>query len=96
MTTVSQRSVPFFRSIAWRLALAAMALVMLSTLSLYALTASSVRRQALQSVESNVNTDMAGLADLYAAGGKDELVRRIAERLQYANPNDRAVYRLDG
>ncbi|MEF2147861.1 sensor histidine kinase [Aquilutibacter rugosus] len=95
MTTVSQRSVPFFRSIAWRLALAAMALVMLSTLSLYALTASSVRTQALQSVESNVNTDMAGLADLYAAGGKDELMRRIAERLQYANPNDRAVYRLD-
>lgn len=95
MGTTSQRTVPFFRSIAWRLALAAMALVILSTLSLYAVTASRMRSQAMQSVEANVNTDMAGLADLYAAGGKDELIRRIAERLQYANPNDRAVYRLD-
>lgn len=65
----------FARLMWWAIGLSA-ALV----LALWLLTHNTVETMSGASVERAVDVDLAGLVDIYASGGQDELVRRIADR----------------
>ena len=51
---------------------------------LWVLTDRTIRGTLETSAQQAVDLDLAGLADIYASGGKDELVRRIEDRLAIA------------
>ena len=53
-------------------------------LGLWVLTDRTIRGTLDASAREAVDLDLAGLADIHASGGQDELVRRIDDRLALA------------
>lgn len=68
-------------SVFGRLTLIFLAISLASTLVLYLAVARTVRQQSAQALAREIDTDLAGLSDIYATGGKAELVARIRDRL---------------
>lgn len=68
-------------SVFGRLTLIFLAISLASTLVLYLAVARTVRQQSAQALAREIDTDLAGLSDIYATGGKTELVARIRDRL---------------
>ncbi len=65
----------------------AMALSVLLVAALWLLTHATIERTSRDALERAVDVDLAGLVDIYASGGEEELRRRIADRLALV-PND--------
>lgn len=82
-------------SIVWRISIVAVVAAALAIAALAAVTYRTTRDVAVATVERAVATDLAGLADIFASGGPDELVRRLQDRLAISQPEGRrAAYRL--
>jgi signal transduction histidine kinase len=63
--------------------------------ALWLLTHQTIGRTARHALESAVDVDLAGLVDIYASGGQEELVRRIDDRLAFvSNDGEAAHYML--
>ncbi|MBB3981377.1 signal transduction histidine kinase [Sphingobium fontiphilum] len=77
-----------FRSVFGRVTLSALLVSLVSTLILFAIVDQIVRADARAMLGREVDTDLAGLADIYVSGGPAELTARIADRL--------SVERIDG
>ena len=58
-----------------------MALCVVLVTALWLLTHATIERTSSAAIERAVDVDLAGLVDIYASGGEDELVRRITDRL---------------
>jgi len=71
----------YARSIFARLVWAAAALSTLLCVSLWAVTDQTVRATLEEGARSQIDTDIAGLVDIYATSGKAELAQRIADRV---------------
>ncbi len=69
------------RSIFSRIVVVAIALSVLLVAGLWLLTDRTVRSTLEASARDAVDVDLAGLADIHASGGRDELARRINDRL---------------
>jgi signal transduction histidine kinase len=70
-------------SIFSRLVLLAIAASAAVVLVLWALTYATIERSLKAALQRAVDADVAGLADIYASGGRDELARRINDRLAF-------------
>lgn len=81
---------PARRSIFSRIIIAAMALATLLVAGLWLLTDRTIRSTLDASAREAVDVDLAGLADIHASGGRDELARRIRDRLMI-RPADGSV-----
>ncbi|HQS68398.1 MAG: hypothetical protein B7Y36_12190 [Novosphingobium sp. 28-62-57] len=68
------------RSIFGQLTAASIVIAVLAVVVLFAVTTITVQRQTRASLAATVATDMAGLIDIYASGGREELLRRVADR----------------
>lgn len=68
------------RSIFGQLTAASILIAVLAVIVLFAVTTITVQRQTRASLAATVATDMAGLIDIYASGGREELLRRVADR----------------
>ncbi len=77
-----------FRSIFGRVTLSALLVSLLSTLALFLVVRQIVENDGRAMLAREVDTDLAGLADIYVSGGSDELKARIADRF--------VVHRQDG
>jgi signal transduction histidine kinase len=77
-----------FRSVFGRVTLSALLVSLLSTLALFLVVQKIVADDGRAMLAREVDTDLAGLADIYVSGGDAELRARIADRL--------AVEREDG
>lgn len=86
------KDVPFHRSIYARLMFWAMAVSLAVTLLLWAVTAETIRRTGTEALARAIDVDLAGLADIYASGGRAELERRIGDRLALASPDGDAPH----
>lgn len=82
------------RSIFRGLALSSMAVALLSVLLLYGLTRYTITTATTAALSETVDTDLAGLADIYVSGGKSELIRRIADREQLIGQDNRRAHYL--
>ncbi|MEP7222154.1 MAG: HAMP domain-containing sensor histidine kinase [Novosphingobium sp.] len=71
----------FYDSIFSRLVIWAMLVSISVTLLLWVVTITTLDRGTSASLVRTVDVDLAGLADIYASGGRQELERRIADRL---------------
>jgi signal transduction histidine kinase len=80
--------ITLFRSVFGRVTLSALLVSLLSTLALFAVVQKIVADDGRAMLAREVDTDLAGLADIYVSGGDAELRARIADRL--------AVEREDG
>ncbi len=69
------------RSIFSRIVIAAIALSVVLVAGLWLLTDRTIRSTLEASARAAVDVDLAGLADIYATSGRDELARRIGDRL---------------
>jgi len=69
------------RSIFSRIVVVAIALSVLLVAGLWLLTDRTVRSTLEASARDAVDVDLAGLADIHASGGREELARRINDRL---------------
>lgn len=69
------------RSIFTKLVLAAIVFTLVLLASLWLLVDQSMRDSINDAAQAQVDTDLAGLVDIYASGGEEELVRRIEDRL---------------
>ncbi len=70
--------------------LVSVALAALTMLALWLVTDRTIRMTLDESAKEAVNVDIAGLADIYATGGLEELQRRIDDRLTL-KPSDGSV-----
>lgn len=70
----------------------AMALSMALVAALWLLTHATIDRTNRAALERAVDVDLAGLVDIYASGGEDELVRRIADRLALVPSDGNAAH----
>lgn len=61
----------------------AIGLSVILVLGLWGLTDRTIRSSAEASLEEAVDVDLAGLVDIYASGGQDELIRRIEDRMAF-------------
>lgn len=68
------------RSIFGQLTVASILIAVIAVAVLFAVTTITVQRQTRASLSAMVSTDLAGLIDIYATGGRDELLRRVADR----------------
>ena len=68
-------------SLATPLVLAVAALALAATALLYAVTAGVIRSETEATLQATVDTDIAALADIYATGGRGELIGRMRDRL---------------
>jgi signal transduction histidine kinase len=68
-------------SIVRRLAIAAMAVALAAVAGLGLATYATVSSANSQAIRTTVDTDLAGLADIYASSGQDELIARIGDRM---------------
>lgn len=68
-------------SIFARIVLWAIATAMVITSGLWLLTDTTIRRTNRSALERAVDVDLAGLADIHASGGPEELARRIRDRM---------------
>lgn len=78
---LSNERVSFIRSLSGRFTLAAVVLSLGIFATLFFATDWYVRDASRQALTEAVNTDLAGLADIYATSGRDELLERIEDRL---------------
>jgi len=70
---------------------------LMATALLYGAAALVVRGHSDATLEHLVDTDIAGLVDIYASGGEAELQRRLADRIAFApQSSDAAHYMLAG
>ncbi|QIQ87025.1 HAMP domain-containing sensor histidine kinase [Erythrobacter sp.] len=69
------------RSIFTRLVVAAMALSLALLAALWWFTHQTVAATLEAAAEAEVDVDLAGLVDIYASGGREELAARIADRI---------------
>ena len=53
---------------------------------LWLMTDQTIRETFAASTRDSVDVDLAGLVDIYASGGQDELERRIAARKEGGTP----------
>ena len=84
--------VPFHRSIFARLVLWAIAVSVAVTLLLWGVTAATIDRSGRAALSRAVDVDLAGLADIHASGGREELERRIGDRLALASADGNAPH----
>ncbi|WP_336980697.1 HAMP domain-containing sensor histidine kinase [Altererythrobacter fulvus] len=82
MTAISARKSIFSRLVLWAIAVSAVVVLLL-----WLMTYVSIERSTSAAQERAVDVDLAGLADIYASGGEDELARRIGDRLAFV-PGD--------
>ncbi|KHS43410.1 sensor histidine kinase [Novosphingobium subterraneum] len=68
------------RSIFGQLTTASILIAVIAVGVLFAVTTITVQRQARASLSATVSTDLAGLIDIYATAGREELLRRVADR----------------
>ena len=89
-SAIRGRSSIFNRLVIWAIALS-MALVAL----LWLMTHATIERTADAALHRAVDVDLAGLVDIYASGGEEELVHRIDDRLALvSNQSNAAHYML--
>ena len=74
------------RSIAFRIAAVTTLLTLIAVVMLAAMTLMTVQRAMTATLAATVATDMTGLVDIYASGGRDELVKRINDRIALRGP----------
>lgn len=84
--------VPLHRSIFARLAILAIAVSLALTLLLWVVTATTIERAGSAALERAVDVDLAGLADIYASGGRAELEHRIADRLALSSADGEGAH----
>ncbi|MBB4612797.1 sensor histidine kinase [Novosphingobium taihuense] len=68
------------RSIFGQLTTASILIAVIAVGVLFAVTTITVQRQTRSSLSATVSTDLAGLIDIYATAGREELLRRVADR----------------
>ncbi len=68
------------RSIFGQLTIASIAIAVAAVAVLFAVTTLTIERQTRASLSATVSTDLAGLIDIYATGGREELLRRVNDR----------------
>ena len=83
-----------FSSLFGRLSLIVVIVSILSVAALFAMTEWIVRTETQTQIVRSVDTDIAGLADIYVTGGQAELRQRMADRLQMQSPHDMRYYLL--
>lgn len=83
-----------FSSLFGRLSLVVIIVSILSVAALCAMTEWIVRTETQAQIVRSVDTDIAGLADIYITGGPDELRQRMNDRLQLQSPGDIRYYLL--
>jgi signal transduction histidine kinase len=71
-----------------------MALSVVLVAALWLLTHATIERTGRNAVERAVDVDLAGLVDIYASGGEEELRRRIADRLALVPDDGNAAHYL--
>jgi len=86
------RSIPDRGSIFTRIVLMAMALSVVLVAALWLLTHATIERTSRAALERAVDVDLAGLVDIYASGGEEELERRIADRLVLVSDDGNAAH----
>ncbi|WP_159981145.1 MULTISPECIES: HAMP domain-containing sensor histidine kinase [unclassified Novosphingobium] len=64
------------------------------TFGLWVLTNATIQRTSRQALERAVNVDLAGMVDIYASGDKDELAKRINDRLALQQRDGDAAHYL--
>src|SRR5690606_353291 len=82
------------RSIFSRLVTIAIALSLALLFGLWVVTDQTIRATAAGSARNAVDVDLAGLVDIHATGGREELERRIADRLAFTPAQDGAPHYL--
>ena len=88
--------VAFLRSLAGRMTAAAMLLVVVVMLLLYAVTRTAVLHHEQAALQASIDTDLAGLADIYISGGESELLQRLSDRIEFESVSPGAYYLLAG
>ncbi len=68
------------RSIFGQVTVASILIAMVAVAVLFAVTTLTIRSQTRNALSATVSTDLAGLIDIYATAGRDELLRRINDR----------------
>ena len=87
--------VDLLRSVFGRVTLSALLVSLLSTLALFLVVQKIVQDDGRMMLAREVDTDLAGLADIYVSGGTPELRARIADRLAMEREDgERAWYLL--
>lgn len=66
----------------------------IAVLVLYIATDLTVRTETQRTMARTIDTDIAGLADIYASGGRKELLDRIRDRLAFQSDSGGAAYYL--
>ncbi|OYZ39622.1 MAG: hypothetical protein B7Y31_07665, partial [Novosphingobium sp. 16-62-11] len=82
------------RSIFGQFTAAAILIAVIAVVVLFAVTTITVQRQTRASLSATVSTDMAGLIDIYATGGREELLRRVADRQAVVSLETRSSHYL--
>lgn len=83
-----------FRSVFGRVTLSALLVSLLSTLALFLVVLHIVRVDGRAMLAREVDTDLAGLADIFVSGGPDDLRARIADRLAMDRQDGERAYYL--
>lgn len=73
---------------------AAIAVSLISTLLLLAIVTWTVTREAERTLAATIDTDIAGLADIYLTGGAAELERRVGDRVVLAQQRGESAFYL--
>jgi signal transduction histidine kinase len=81
-TPLSRKSPPRgrHRSIFGQLTAASIVIAMIAVAVLFAVTTITIQRQMRSSLSATVSTDLAGLIDIYATAGREELLHRVNDR----------------
>ncbi|PNU03712.1 sensor histidine kinase [Novosphingobium guangzhouense] len=79
----------FAQIVGWAIATAAVI-----TFGLWLLTNATIERSNRQALERAVDVDLAGMVDIYASGDREELTKRIKDRLALAPRNGDAAHYL--
>ena len=82
------------RSIVGHVAALAMAAALITVAALYAVTWWVTAQASARSLAATVDTDLAGLADIHASGGRAELAARIGDRLALTGLDQRRAHYL--
>ncbi|WHO38345.1 HAMP domain-containing sensor histidine kinase [Sphingobium sp. AP49] len=87
-------SVDLFRSVFGRVTLSALLVSLISTLALFLVVQKIVDTDGRMMLGREVDTDLAGLADIYVSGGEEELKARILDRLAMERGDSERAYYL--
>ena len=68
------------RSVFGQLTAASILIAVIAVAVLFTATTITIQRQTRLSLSATVSTDLAGLIDIYATAGRDELLRRVGDR----------------